>query len=65
MDLNKDVSGFIDGFGLTNLANRLEQETGKSFTPQQINHWKKRGVPYRWQDIFSSLSGIPKSRLKV
>lgn len=63
MQLNKDVSDFIDGFGLTNLAKKLEQETGNSFTPQQINHWKKRGVPYRWQDAISLLSGIPKSLL--
>jgi len=64
MKVNKDVQIFIQEFGLTNLAQALTLATGSNFTAQQINHWRRRGVPYKWQDIFTELSGIPKYKLK-
>lgn len=62
--MHKDVKIFIEEFGLTNLAHALSEATGSKFSAQQINHWRQRGIPYRWQDIFTELSGIPKHKLK-
>jgi len=62
--MNTDVKAFINETGLTNLAIRLSEKTGNTFSAQQLNHWKRRGVPYKWQDTFTELSGIPKDMLK-
>jgi len=57
------VRAYIAEVGQTALARKMSASTGMKFTAQQINHWKNRGIPYRWQDAFCELSGIPKSQL--
>jgi hypothetical protein len=65
MGCSKDVKEFIVKNGLTNLAAQLSDSTGEKFSAQQINHWKTRGVPYRWLDIVAKISCLPKEKLRA
>ena len=60
-----DIKEYIIANGLTELAVTLGIETGERFSAQQINHWKTRGVPYRWLDIVAKVSQLPKERLRA
>jgi hypothetical protein len=65
MGSSKDFKNHLAEQGLTHLAARLSAETGYKFSAQQLNHWKTRGVPYRWVDIVSQISELPKETLRV
>lgn len=58
------LENIIKQFGLSKSADLLSQETGKYFSAQQINNWRKRGIPYRWQDAVSDVFQIPKSEMR-
>lgn len=64
MAQNEEIKAFIDEFGLTNLARTLTEKTNRKFSAQQVYHWRKRGVPYKWQDLVKEVSGIPKNKLR-
>jgi len=51
----------LKSVGVTELAKQMADSTGKNFTAQQITNWRNRGVPYRWQDAFSDVSGLARS----
>ena len=59
-----DIREYIIANGPTDLAARLSNACGQKFSAQQINHWKARGVPYRWLDIVAEVSRLPKEQLR-
>jgi len=50
----------IELHGSTQVAKRMSERTGSKFYPQLIQHWKNRGVPYKWKDAFCAEFGITK-----
>lgn len=64
MERSSSFREFISDYGLSNLARTLQELTGEQFTAQQINHWRTRGVPYRWHDAIIEISNLPKSELR-
>jgi hypothetical protein len=54
----------IKKIGLSNIARTLTEKNGRVFTPQQVNNWRKRGVPYKWSDTFAEIAGVNKKELR-
>lgn len=64
MNQIKTLEKAIEKIGLSNIARMLTDKNGRTFTPQQVNNWRKRGVPYRWADSFAEITGAKKSELR-
>lgn len=64
MNKIETIEQAISEIGLTNLANLLSDQTGKEFSTQQVQNWRTRGVPYKWQDAFNKATDIPKDSMR-
>ena len=58
------VEKAIDKIGLSNIARIMTKKKGQVFSPQVINNWRHRGVPYKWLDLFAKITGAKKSELR-
>jgi len=55
---------YIDEYGVTQLAVSLSEFAGANISRENLNHWKRRGVPYKFHLVFIDFSGLQRTDLR-